>query len=434
MAAGSGQQFTAIVDGSGTGHGRVTWQVNGVTGGNTDTGTIDTTGFYNAPLTLTPVTVTVTAISAIDDTKTDSTTVDIRTASSSNQPAPDALGTVKDFMGPLDCATVLDANLGVPNATCYEATVSQCPDGNGGEIADQMVGLKVSFPSGASQGTITFIPGGGGPTWYDQEFDQGVDEKGNPCCGVQIIQDMASAGYTAVQTSFGFLPTGYPGTAMNNGWLSGPGGPRKLACRWATVEKWIHDDPLHIGFHGGSTPMCHTGNSGGVGGPAYALAHYGFDDLGIFKFVEATSGPPFTRVDQGCLCSGPMVDAQCGRGLLSTCYLDDSKFLDFSYSTTNPECSKAETSHATTNRSKYVNDSILSPDANLAYPNTKIQFVFGEDDLGSAGPQAIQWWEVMTAKNGNQQAPACLPGVTHELANYTLGRDQIESDLKASCK
>ena len=57
---GSQQQFTATV--SGTSDNSITWQVNGVTGGNASVGTISATGLYTAPSVIpNPASVTVTA-------------------------------------------------------------------------------------------------------------------------------------------------------------------------------------------------------------------------------------------------------------------------------------------------------------------------------------------------------------------------------------
>src|SRR5207302_152043 len=48
----------------------VSWQVNGITGGNTSVGTISTTGVYTAPATVpSPAMVTVTAVSVADPTR-----------------------------------------------------------------------------------------------------------------------------------------------------------------------------------------------------------------------------------------------------------------------------------------------------------------------------------------------------------------------------
>src|SRR5207245_362592 len=57
---GSQQQFTATV--TNTSDTAVTWQVNGVTGGNATVGTIDTNGLYTAPVVIpNPSSVTITA-------------------------------------------------------------------------------------------------------------------------------------------------------------------------------------------------------------------------------------------------------------------------------------------------------------------------------------------------------------------------------------
>ena len=68
VATGQTQQFTATVTGSSnTG---VTWRANGVTGGNSTAGTISTSGLYIAPNAVpNPASVTITAISQADSSK-----------------------------------------------------------------------------------------------------------------------------------------------------------------------------------------------------------------------------------------------------------------------------------------------------------------------------------------------------------------------------
>ena len=83
LQAGSGQQtFTATV--TNTSATTVTWQVDGVTGGNATVGTISTAGLYTAPATMpSPATVTVTAIATANTTVSGSAQVTITPA-----PAP----------------------------------------------------------------------------------------------------------------------------------------------------------------------------------------------------------------------------------------------------------------------------------------------------------------------------------------------------------
>ena len=65
VALGRTQQFTATLNN--TSNTAVTWQVNGVVGGNSITGTITTSGLYTAPLS--PTSVTVTVVSVADTTQ-----------------------------------------------------------------------------------------------------------------------------------------------------------------------------------------------------------------------------------------------------------------------------------------------------------------------------------------------------------------------------
>src|SRR5256886_1470634 len=76
VAVGGTQQFTATVQN--TSNTVVTWQVNGVMGGNATVGTISSSGLYAAPAS--PATVTVTAVSQADTTKSASAQVTITVA------------------------------------------------------------------------------------------------------------------------------------------------------------------------------------------------------------------------------------------------------------------------------------------------------------------------------------------------------------------
>ena len=75
LPAGGTQQFQATVTGST--NTAVQWQVNGVAGGNSQVGTISTTGLYTAPVPAAPLQVTVTAVAQADTTKSASATVNV---------------------------------------------------------------------------------------------------------------------------------------------------------------------------------------------------------------------------------------------------------------------------------------------------------------------------------------------------------------------
>jgi hypothetical protein len=91
------QQFPFTVTVTGTTNIAVTWEVNGVAGGNATVGTISATGTYTAPAQVpTPATVTITAVSQADTTKSASVSVIIVASNANQKPqsAPIVLGTV----------------------------------------------------------------------------------------------------------------------------------------------------------------------------------------------------------------------------------------------------------------------------------------------------------------------------------------------------
>ena len=69
------QQFSATV--SGTSNATVTWQVNGVSGGNSSTGTVSTSGLYTAPAATAKMSVTIRAVSSADSSKSASAAVTV---------------------------------------------------------------------------------------------------------------------------------------------------------------------------------------------------------------------------------------------------------------------------------------------------------------------------------------------------------------------
>ena len=70
------RQFTATIQG--TTNTSATWKVNGIVGGNGTVGTISQSGVYKAPNSVpSPATVTVSATSAADPTKTATASVTI---------------------------------------------------------------------------------------------------------------------------------------------------------------------------------------------------------------------------------------------------------------------------------------------------------------------------------------------------------------------
>jgi DNA-binding beta-propeller fold protein YncE len=99
VSVGGSVQFLASVVNTANDNQLVTWQVNGITGGNATIGTIDSTGLYIAPPAVpNPDAVTITAVSQVSTSTTATATVTITSGISvSVTPATASLGTGETF-------------------------------------------------------------------------------------------------------------------------------------------------------------------------------------------------------------------------------------------------------------------------------------------------------------------------------------------------
>jgi hypothetical protein len=119
--------FTAAV--TNTSNTAVTWQVNGVVGGDATHGSINSTGTYTAPAALPcPATVTVTAASAADTTKSASATVTI-TGSSSGGTASVSISPVRAALT-TGQSQAFTATVTGNAVTCVTWEVDSIPGGN----------------------------------------------------------------------------------------------------------------------------------------------------------------------------------------------------------------------------------------------------------------------------------------------------------------
>jgi len=118
VQTGGSQPFTATV--ANTTDINVTWQVNGVAGGNSTLGTVSSSGVYTAPAAVpSPATVTVQAVSEADQTVTSSTSVTITAPPSSHG------GGAIDWLTLLAEATALTAALALRRYSRRRAASSQ---------------------------------------------------------------------------------------------------------------------------------------------------------------------------------------------------------------------------------------------------------------------------------------------------------------------
>jgi hypothetical protein len=384
------------------------------------------TGLYIAPDKVpNPPTVTITATSIADS----SATASIQVTVLKNDP----IGTVSSytqFPGPQSCpATTF--NYGSTfggQGTCFQLAVS-CP-----QVADFSAYLKVNGPSVPPlAGTVLLGTGTGGSGLYDDPTAGGYQN------GSDVVNSLLTSGYNTVQVSFG---APFDSENTPRGWLTGPGGVRRLACRYATVADWVYKNPALINSNNvsatNSAPMCATGNSGGSAVIAYAVYEYGLDTE--FKMIEPTSGPVMTRVDLGCspansqtflnACTNAQQDMSYSTGGSSG---GDAAVIDQAYqaagANTPTPCTDSINGTAAP-AGLFLSDSILYLGAQqVSLPNLAIKQLFGETDTSNAVPQGTFW---------NTYVPAsqfqCLPGVAHDIPSFTTGATQIATDIEADCK
>jgi len=398
-AIGTGANWTYTATVSGTSNQTVTWSASG--------GAIDSSsGLFIAPNTVpSPAGITITATSAADSSATASATVTVQ--------ANDPLGTATGSS--FTCPTFA-GGLPADESTCYQVNIS-C-DG----IADFSAYVKVNQPSGTPVGTVILGTGTGGSALYD--YDNPDFFNGSTNGGLAVVNGLLSAGFTTAQVTFG-APFN---TNATNGWLQGPGGVRRLACRYATLAQWIYTNIPNSK----SIPLCATGNSGGAGAIGYALTEYGLDS--IFAMVETTSGPPMSRLDEACVQQNPCQNEttySCNgtNETIHMCYAtSESEIIDPAYST--PICTNAVNGTSAPPAGLLLSDSILGgPTPN--FPSTYVNLVIGGEDTSSAPDQALTWEQAITSIDEANQG--CVSDAPHALPSVEDGVTRIVTDITNHC-
>jgi hypothetical protein len=169
VRAGATQSFSAQI--FGTTNTSVTWQVNGVTGGNAAAGTISSSGMYTAPNTLpSPNTITVRAVSSADASATGSSGVTLENpapvlASIAPTSVPaGAFAITVNGAGFVSGAQVLLA--GAPLATTFVSSTQLTATGNessAGTFAVSVMNPNPGSATSASQNLQVTSTSGGNP-------------------------------------------------------------------------------------------------------------------------------------------------------------------------------------------------------------------------------------------------------------------------------
>ena len=335
---------------------------------------------------------------------------------------------------------------GLPGGTCYTAKIYGCPgetDGNTPFTAR----VKINQYVGQFKGDIFFMTGGGGTNWCDHVGNPppngwfNCGQTGTENCGLQIVTNLNTAGFTIVQTNMTEINGSQ--TTEPAGWLTGSAndGPRALACRYATLLKHVWSDKLNS-----AQPVCATGNSGGAAAVAYALTQYGLGKNNgpgpVIAFAEITSGPALGRLDHGCNVNVPQksTPSACGPATRYTYDVDHEAlpYIDPPYTgevhtqkQTNDYCANhiVFTNPAAPVRATWWHDSVFSDDFPAPRYDTRIRALFGGQDPSAAVALGSEWFNAV----GSTKSWKCVDSAGHDLPGSDAGVAQITADLIASC-
>lgn len=283
--------------------------------------------------------------------------------------------------------------------TCYPLEVT-CPDI---EQAASVILRVRSKASGANRGTIYLATGGGGRKFWADSFGRPAEK---------ALKKLRKKGFKTVEVLW------------EDSWLDGRSareGQAKLACRPATVARWIYDN-LHAG--GAAAPYCATGNSGGSSQVSYMLSHYGLDQ--ILSSVVPSSGPPMGRIDRGCLERQDPDLPNMIYGSSARQTIDRS----FGFYRNDGPCVNRQTSFG----KRFTKASVAARGPrNYRYRNTMVWFVFGADDSGSSVGQGLFYHDKLVESGSPLVGMSVAPRTPHAAPSTRNGANMIRDVLLETC-
>jgi hypothetical protein len=240
---------------------------------------------------------------------------------------------------PLGTASAASASCPVaaaPGAVCQTLTV-HCPG-----LDDLAATIAVTQPPGAPTGTVVLLGGAGGTVPFNSGFPGAYLQK-----GLRVVQISWAAA-----------------------WQESTVGMKAAACRPATALKWVFDQAHKSDRTRG---FCVQGHSAGAGTVAYALAHYGLEDVLDFALISA--GPPYGRIDYGCAPSaytGAPPDVCPELPAAGFSYSGSRVAVDLWENTST--C--GEPSPPDADVARWAADSVVSPGADFDHPSTPVSAWF----------------------------------------------------------
>lgn len=307
------------------------------------------------------------------------------------------LGTIEE-----KSSTCLNPSNLLPNTTCKTLTVN-CPGLNPIDV-----NLKITQPSNGTNtiGTVVLGTGGNGTGFIDSN---------NPMR--DVITQLSNEGYLVVQRAWATT------------WTKSDVGMAKAACRYATLLK--HANTNYHSQGGGA--FCAGGNSAGGSEISYALARYGLGS--ILNFAIVSGGPPMGRLDLGCLGSSDWTD-KCSSVVPPEnfvfsqsldCNVGQANFslIDGAYGNSKA-CSLKNESY----RTLLYEDSLASTKSVFSFPDTKIHFIYGQQDFTFATPSGHTFSLEVTS----QKEFTYISGVAHGVVESAAGAQAYHDSIISNCK
>jgi hypothetical protein len=205
--------------------------------------------------------------------------------------------------------------------------------------------------------------------------------------------------------------------------LSAPGedaGSAHMACRPATVVRWVHDNryvPLGITSGLGECGYCITGNSGGSAQVAYPLSFYGLDS--ILDADIPTSGPTHTVVKKGCL--RQTADQHYWYSPNESMSVDDS----FGFDQLPGSCHDHDESYA----SRWDAESVDTGGNDLVYPTTRVVVLVGTKDCGDAPAHGVAFYSALVAAGTPLVSFNVIADMGHYIESYSNGLTELQNAL-----
>ena len=287
------------------------------------------------------------------------------------------------------------------NQFCYLLEIT-CPDLAQNALATLKVGNSLAQ---TDKGTIIFFSGYTGESFWE----------GRSMEAQRIIQELRTAGFRTVQLQWA------------NNWWNGAKkmseGHARLACRPATVTRWVFDN-----LHSMDTAFCAEGWSDGASALSYTLVQYNLS--GLLSSVIFESGPNWTRLDHGCIQDDPAYSSLFyGR--------NHRKTIDMAFGyPENPQpgeggpCFNMDASF----RGEFMQASILNDRYTYSFPHTHISFMFGDQDQTLTKAHGYYFYTALTQAGTPKLYYTEVSGSSHDIVLLPSGADALRDELINHCK